>query len=135
MAKVHGKNGAILVGTADCSPFTNSIDWDTSADTHDTTTFGNTGHVYAGGLTDGKVSLKGIYDNTTVTGPRAALQAHLGGSVAFKYRPEGVGDGLPESSCSVVVNSYKESVPVADMISWEAELTISGAVTTAAQGA
>lgn len=135
MAMVHGKTGSILVATADCSPFTNSIDWDTSADTHDTTTFGNTGHKYAGGLTDGKVSLKGIYDNTAVTGPRAAIQAKLGLTVAFTYRPEGIGDTLPESVCSVVVNSYKESVPVDDMISWEAELTISGTVTTAPQEA
>jgi len=51
----------------------------------------------------------------------------------FKYRPEGVGTGKPESTCNVVVDGYKESVPVADMISWEASLTISGGVTTAAQ--
>jgi hypothetical protein len=133
MAMIHGKVGAILIGTADCSAFTNSIDWDTSADTSDVTTFGATGHVYFGGLTDGKVKLAGLYDNTAVTGPRAAVQALLGQSVAFKYRPEGVGTGKPQSSCAVIVNSYKESVPVADMITWEAELTISGAVTTAAQ--
>jgi hypothetical protein len=133
MAQVHGKTGAILVNAKDCSAFTNSIEWDQSADTHDTTTFGQTGHVYAGGLTDGKVSLKGIYDNTAVTGPRAAVQSSLGATVAFKYRPEGIGTGKPESTCNVVVNSYKESVPVDDMISWEAELTISGGVTTAAQ--
>jgi hypothetical protein len=133
MAQVHGKDGAILVGTADCSPFTNSIDWDSSADTHDTTTFGATGHTYAGGLTDGKVSLKGIYDTTAITGPRAAVQAKLGLTVAFKYRPEGIGTGKPETSCQVVVNSYKESVPVADMVTWEAELTISGAATTTTQ--
>lgn len=128
MAKVHGKNGEVEVGTADVSPHTNSIEWDTSADTHDTTCFGSTGHTYAGGLTDGKVSLKGIYDNTATTGPRDAVQAVLGTTVAFTYRPEGTGTGKPESTCQVVVNSYKESVPVADMISWEAEFTISGAV-------
>lgn len=133
MAKVHGKNGSIELDEVDISPYTNTIDWDTSADTHDTTTFGQTGHTYAGGLTDGKVSLKGIYDNTASTGPRDSVAALLGQTVEFVYRPEGVGAGKPESTCNVVVNSYKESVPVADMITWEAELTISGAVTTAAQ--
>jgi hypothetical protein len=133
MAMVHGKVGAILINTKDCSAFTNKIDWEQSADDHDVTTFGATGHVYAGGLTDGSVKLGGLYDNTTVTGPRAAVQASLGSVVAFKYRPEGVGSGKPESTCNVMVKSYKETVPVDDMVTWEAELSISGAVTTANQ--
>lgn len=133
MAQVHGKVGAILVNAKDCSAFTNSIEWKQAADSHDTTTFGATGHVYFGGLTDGTVALKGVYDNTTVTGPRAAVQASLGATVPFKYRPEGVGSGKPESSCNVVVTAYEESVPVADMITWGAEFQISGAVTTANQ--
>ena len=133
MAMVHGKSGSILIATKDCSAFTNKIDFEQSADDHDVTTFGASGHVYAGGLTDGSVKLAGIYDNTALTGPRAAIQAVLGTVVAFKYRPEGVGATKPESTCQVLVKSYKESVPVDDMISWEAELTISGAVTTAAQ--
>ena len=74
-----------------------------------------------------------MYDNTAMTGPRAAVQASLGATVAFKYRPEGVGTTKPESSCQVVVTSYEESVPVADMVTWAAELQISGAVTTTAQ--
>lgn len=133
MAMVHGKTGAILVNAKDVSPYTNSIDWDQSADTSDVTCFGATGHAYFGGLTDGKVSLKGIYDNTASVGPRAAVQASLGASVAFVYKPEGTGTGKPQSTVQVVVNSYKESVPVADMITWEAELTISGAITTISQ--
>jgi hypothetical protein len=133
MAMIHGKVGALLINAKDCSAFTKSIDWEQTADDHDTTTFGNTGHTYAGGLTDGSVSLSGLYDNTTVTGPRAAVQASLGTVVAFKYRPEGVGTGKPESTCNVLVKSYKESVPVDDMVTWEAEVQISGAVTTTTQ--
>lgn len=133
MTMIHGKVGAILVNAKDVSPFTNSIAWDTSADTSDVTTFGATGHTYFGGLTDGKVALKGLYDNTVSVGPRAAVQASLGATVAFVYKPEGTGTGKPQSTVQVVVNSYKESVPVADMITWEAELTISGAVTTITQ--
>ncbi|GAA2855377.1 hypothetical protein GCM10010472_10840 [Pseudonocardia halophobica] len=133
MATVHGKSGSVLLATKDCSAFCNSIEFEQTADDHDVTTFGATGHVYAGGLTDGSVKLAGIYDNTALTGPRAAVQAVLGTTVALKYRPEGVGTGKPESSCQVLVKSYKESVPVDEMISWEAELTISGAVTVGAQ--
>ena len=133
MAMIHGKSGALLINAKDCSAFTNKIEWEQEADDHDTTTFGATGHTYAGGLTDGSVKLSGLYDNTTMTGPRASVQAALATVVPFKYRPEGVGTGKPESSCNVLVKSYKESVPVDDMVTWEAELTISGAVTTAAQ--
>lgn len=133
MAQVHGKSGAILVNAKDCSPFTNSIEFKQAADSHDTTTFGATGHVYAGGLTDGTVALKGVYDNTAMTGPRAAIKASLGASVAFKYRPEGIGTGKPESTCNVVITSYEESVPVDDMVMWSAEFQISGAVTDGTQ--
>lgn len=133
MAMVHGKSGSVLIGTKDVSPFANKIDFEQTADDHDTTTFGATGHTYAGGLTDGSVKLSGLYDNTALTGPRAAIQAVLGTTVAFKYRPEGIGTGKPESSCQVLVKSYKESAPVDDMVTWEAELTISGAVTVGAQ--
>lgn len=133
MAFVHGKNAVVKVGTNDVSAFTNSVDFEQSADTHDTTTFGQTGHTYAGGLTDGKVSLKGLYDSTASTGPRDAIQAILGTNVAFNYQPEGTGTGKPDTTGNVVVNSYKESAPVADMVTWEAELTISGAVTTSDQ--
>jgi hypothetical protein len=133
MTMVHGKVGNVTVNAKDVSPFTNSIDWDTSADTSDVTTFGATGHAYFGGLTDGKVKLAGLYDNTVSVGPRAAVQASLGATVALIYRPEGISTGKPQTTVNVVVNSYKESVPVADMITWEAELTISGAPTTIVQ--
>lgn len=133
IAQIHGKTGALLINAKDCSAFTNSIDFKQSADTSDTTTFGAAGHTYFGGLTDGTVSLKGIYDNTTVTGPRAAVQASLGATVVFKYRPEGVGTGKPESVFNVVVSAYEESVAVADMVMWSGEAKISGSVTTSAQ--
>ena len=133
MAQVHGKSGAILIATKDCSPYTNQIDWKQKADDHDTTTFGNTGHTYAGGLTDGTVSLKGIYDNTASVGPRAAIKVILGTVVAFKYRPEGVGTGKPETTCNVLVKTYEESVPVNDMVSWSAEFNISGSVADSVQ--
>lgn len=133
MAVIHGKTGAILINAKDCSAFTNKIEWERKADDHDTTTFGATGHTYAGGLTDGSVKLSGLYDNTTVTGPRAAVEAALGTVVPFKYRPEGIGTGKPESTCNVLVTSYKESVPVDDMVTWEADCNISGTVTVTSQ--
>lgn len=133
MAMIHGKSGALLIATKDCSAFTKKIDFERAADDHDTTTFGATGHTYAGGLTDGSVKLSGLYDNTALTGPRAAIDAVLGTVVALKYRPEGMGTGKPERTCQVLVTKYAESVPVDDMVTWEAELKISGAVTDGTQ--
>lgn len=129
MAKIHGKNAKITVDSVNVSAHTNSIEFEQTADDHDTTTFGNTGHTYQGGLTDGKISLKGLFDNDDTTGPRAAFQDNVGLVVAFEYQPEGTGTGKKQSTGNALITSYKESTPVADMITWEAELKISGAVT------
>ncbi len=133
MPQIHGRVGALLANAKDCSAFTNKINFKQSGDSHDTTTFGQTGHTYAGGLTDGSVTVSGLYDNTAVTGPRATFQASLALVVPFKYRPEGVGTGKPETTFNVIITAYEESVAVADMVTWSAECAISGAVTTAAQ--
>jgi len=133
MTQVHGKTAGFLVGTADISAVSNEIQVKQSADVADSTTFGNTGHTYLGGLTDGKVTVKGIYDNAATTGPRAAIQAHLGNVVACKYHPEGTGTGKPEDTFNAVVSAYEETAPVADIISWSAEFQISGGVTSGTQ--
>lgn len=133
MAKVHGKEGEVEVGANDISTKCNSIEWERSADTHDTSQLGDDDKVYNGGQRDGKVSLKGWYDSAATTGPKDAIEDVLGTSVTFTYRTEGTGVGKPEQTCTVVVASYKESVSVSDMISWEAEFQISGAVTPSVQ--
>lgn len=129
MAFIHGKSAVVTVDAVDLSTFTNNVAFNRSVDSHDTTTFGQSGHTYAPGLTDGSVTLSGIYDDG-VAGAPTKLRALLGGAnVTLIYRPEGVGAGKAHNSCSVQVTSYSESAPVADMISWEAELQISGSVT------
>jgi hypothetical protein len=132
MAFVHGKDAYTSLDANDISAFCNSVEMKRSADSHDTTTFGKTGHVYQGGLTDGTASIGGIYDDTA-SGPKAVVEPLLGTVVDLVYRPEGTGTGKPEQTCDVLVMSYEESAPVADMIQWKAELQISDAVTTADQ--
>lgn len=133
MAKVHGRDGEVEVGANDISTKVNSIEWERSTDVHDTTCLGSDSHTKQGGLKDGKVSLKGIYDSAATTGPKDAVEDVLGTTVTFTYRPEGTGTGKPEQTCSTVVASYKESTPVDDMISWEAEFEITGDVTSSTQ--
>jgi hypothetical protein len=41
--------------------------------------------------------------------------------------------GKPQRSATVLVKSYNQSAPVADIVRWTAELTISGTVSNTAQ--
>lgn len=126
MAKVHGKNLVITIGTKNVSAFSNSVEWGREADTHDTTGFGANAKEYSGGLLDGTISVSGTYDNTASTGPSNALEPLLGTTVVVIYQPEGIGTGRPTKTVSAVLNSFSETAPVADMISWTCELQMSG---------
>lgn len=133
MAFKHGKDTVIKVATKDLSAFTDSSELNQSADSHDTTTYGNQGHRKAGGLLDGKFTMSGTYDSTAVTGPRAALQPLLGTVVAVLRQPEGTASTKPQDSFSALLVGYVETNPVADMIKWSAEFEIDGVVNSAAQ--
>lgn len=132
MAFKHGKDTVITLNAIDISAFTNSTTQGRESDSHDVTTYGKTAHVYNGGLLDGTVTLAGIYDDGA-TGPRTVIEPLLGTNVTFTFKPEGTGAGKPEDSVNVLVMSYEETAPVADMISWSCELQMSDAVTTTDQ--
>lgn len=133
MPFIHGKNTVIKVATKDLSQYTDSSELNRTADNHDVTTYGNNGHVYQGGLTDGKFSMSGTYDSTALTGPRAALSPLLGTTVAVIRQPEGTGSGKPQDSFNATVTGYVETNPTADMVKWSCEMVISGTVNQAAQ--
>jgi hypothetical protein len=135
MAFVHGKGTAVSIGGDDLSAFANSVTFTREADTHDVTTFGKNSKVYAAGLKDGTASIEGIYDNTATTGPGAVLRPLVGAAaVEFVYQPEGVGSGKPVATVDALVNSYEESAPVADMVTWTAELQLSDDITDTTGG-
>lgn len=133
MAKRHGKDTVFIFNGVDISTHQNSTEWEQTADEHDVTTYGNDSHVFAGGLYGGSATIGGIYDSSLTTGPRAIIKPQVGNVVPVLYRPEGTGTGLPQDDADVLVKSYKESAPVADMIMWTATLTLSGDVVSAAQ--
>lgn len=133
MAFIHGKDTVFTVDSDDLSPYTNSTEFKRSADSHDTTCYGQDGHTYQAGLTDGTVTWKGTYDDGAA-GPAAILEPLLGGAnVPVVLQMEGAGTGKPERTFSVQLTSYEESSPVAEMISWTAEAQISGTVTVGTQ--
>lgn len=132
MSFVHGRTTKLTVATKDISPSTKTSSFEKSADVHDTTGYGATDHTKAGGLGDGKFTCGGTYDNTASVGPRNALLALVGTSVAVVRNPEGTGTGKPNDAFTGVLTKYTETNPVDDMVTWAAEFEISGPVVTTA---
>ena len=132
MSFIHGKDTFISLNAADLSVFCNTSTFTRSADSHDVTAYGATDHEYQGGLGDGSASIGGIYDNSA-TGPRDIIEPLVGTKVTLIRRPEGTGSGKPQDSVTVLVTNYVETSPVADMVTWTAELQCSGAITSTNQ--
>jgi hypothetical protein len=134
MTFVHGKGVVATLDGDDLSAYATSVTFTRTADTHDVTTFGHGSKVYFPGLKDGTGSIEGVYDSTTVTGPGAVLRPLVGAdTVALVYRPEGTGTGKANAVVDVLINSYEESAPVADMITWTAEFQMSDDIVDTAQ--
>lgn len=133
MAKQHGSKTVVKVGANDISAYTNASELTVGADSHDTTTYGNTAHRYDGGLKDSKFVMSGIYDTTAGTGPRAVLRGHEGETLTLIRQTEGTGAGKPQDSFDAVLTSYVESNPVADMVTWSSEWQVDGEVDDTAQ--
>lgn len=132
MSFVHGKTTKLTIATKDISPYTKTSSLEVSADNHDTTGYGATAHTKQGGLLDGKFTCGGTYDNTASVGPRNALMALTGTTVALVRNVEGIGTGKPNDAFSAVQTKYVETNPVDDMVTWSAEYEITGPVVTTA---
>jgi hypothetical protein len=134
MALVHSKETVITIDGDDISQYCNASDLARSADAHDVTTYGKDSRVFKAGLKTATGSASGFYDSTASTGPRAVLEPLVGGpAVTLVRRPEGTGSGLPQDSVDVLVQTYTESAPVADFVTWSASLQLSDDITTTAQ--
>lgn len=133
----HGMNGYFSIEDSgatvlrNLSPYLNSIEPSWSNDIHDDTTFGQTGHTKRGGLTDGSINISGMWDKTTDVGTYTVLRSLLGtqAPVNWEYGPEGNASGKVKESGLGVLESYAESVPVADLITFTATIQVSGAIT------
>ena len=135
MANIHGKDTFVSLNASDLSQYSNNVEFNRKADSHDVTTFGNDSHRKHGGLFDGKATIQGVYDNTASTGPQAVLNPLIGTVVELIYRPEGTGSSLPERTVDVLVMDYTETSPVADMVTWACEVEFDGDVDLTAQSA
>lgn len=127
MAFIHGKDTVVTLNAVDLSAFTNQTSFEDSTETHDTTTYGRVRKTYSSGLGDGKITISGIHSDSA-TGPRSVIKPlkAAGDAVAFVFQPEGAGAGKAQSVVDVIIASYNESDPVADMVTWTSELQMTG---------
>lgn len=136
MTEVHGSDTVVIFNGTDISTFFKTTDDTDTVEAHDVTTYSTVKRKrYRMGLGDGTFSIGGLYDNSIVTSPNTVIRPVKDARqlVTFVVRPEGTGVGLPFESVSVGVTSYKQSHPVDDMVTWEAELQKSGAITYGTQ--
>lgn len=121
----HGKDASFQWNAVDLSTFINNTNFSPSADSHDVSAYGDDGHVYEGGLTDGTLDVSGTYDDGA-EGPRATLRGAEGTKATFIWQPEGTGSGLAQDTGDALLLGYIETAPVAGMISWTARFQLSG---------
>jgi hypothetical protein len=132
MAFRHGKDTFVSINASDYSPYANSTAFGDTGDAHDVTCYGASRKAYQAGLGDGTITVGGIFDDTAA-GPRAIFksikaqqQSGALGPVQFIYRPSGTGSGKEQSIVNVLITAFNESSPVADNVTWTAELQMSG---------
>jgi hypothetical protein len=75
----------------------------------------------------------GILNNTAVTGPRYSVRPLKGTTAVFTRKVEGTGAGKPLETFSALIEEYKETSPVNDMVKWASKCTVSGPVVTTVQ--
>ena len=132
MAFAHGKDTVVWLdngaGTlTNITAFLNQASIDRMADVAETTVFGLSNKTYIAGLKDGTISIEGRFDPAIDTIMDADLGAALTKSV--EYGPEGGTTGKIKYSMEVIVTSYTIDNPLDDVVTFSAELQMTGVVT------
>ena len=123
MAFIHGKSAQVLHNEFDLSSYFNDASISRSAETAETTSFGATAKSYIIGLTDGTISLSGMFD-----GAANAIDAEMtdvfgsnDGSV-ISISPSGsTAIGTRILTATGKLTSYEVSSPVGDVVAANAE--------------
>jgi hypothetical protein len=132
MAFGHGKSAVFKLDDSgatlrDLSSYINEASMPREIETAETTTFGSSAKTYITGLTDATISISGLYDSTAdgylagVVGQAATL--------SFEYGPLGSTGGYVKYSGECILTSYEVSSPVGDVVTFSADLQVTGAIT------
>lgn len=131
----HGKNTVFKLDNAggtltDISNVLNNVSFPRETEILETTSFGSSFRTYVVGFQNATISIEGSYD--------ASVDAHLAGvlgqdaTLSFEYGPEGATAGNVKYTGEAYLTSYETSGAVGEIVSFSAELQVSGAVTRAA---
>jgi hypothetical protein len=137
MAFVHGKNAYIQLDNSagtltDISGISNEVTYSRKLETAETTVFSNTAKTYLMGLEDATISVKGMFDATTVAtieGTIGALTAGTLASASLVFGPAGSNTGNRKYSMETIITSWEIGAPVGDVVSVTLELQRTGATT------
>jgi predicted secreted protein len=128
----HGKSTVFKVDNSggtltDISNTLTDVSFPQTVETAETTSFGSSAKTYIVGLSDSTVSVSGNFD--------ATVDAHLAGilgqaaTVSFEYGPEGSTAGQVKYTGEAILTSYEKSGAVGDVVTYSAELQVTGAIT------
>ena len=136
MAFTHGKGAVFKLDNAagtlqTLTAFVDSIEFDNSVDTAETTTMGSEVKTYLSGQSDSTVSITGKFDGTAATGPHVILSGLVGleATSSFEIGPEGSTTGKQKILGECFLTDYKTSAPVGDVVTFSADFQVTGAVT------
>ena len=125
----HGKNVNVFVNEYDFSTFFNDVSATSTVETSETSAFGSSAKTYIVGLTDGTVSLSGMFDGTA-TGTDVVFSAVLGSTTKQNVivAPSGHSNGASAIVLEADDTSYEVSGAVADVVQTSAEFQSSDGV-------
>jgi len=136
MAFTHGKGAVFKIdnsgGTLQTlTAYVDSVDFNNTIDTAETTTMGSEVKTYLSGQSDATLSVSGKWDSTASTGPDAVLNGLIGleTTSTFEVGPEGSTTGKVKYTGECFLTSYVVSVPVGDVVTFSADFQVTGAIT------
>lgn len=125
----HGKNVSIFINQYDFSTYFNDVSASSMVETAEVSAFGSNAKEYIVGLTDGTVSLSGMFDGST-TGTDTVFSSVLGSSTKQNVivAPSGHSNGATAIVLEADDTSYEVSGAVADVVQTSAEFQSSDGV-------
>ena len=124
---IHGKATGVFVDQFDLASYFNSLDFASTNDTAETTSFSATAKSYIVGLNDATVSISGMFSQDATTGSDVVLSAALGATttpvITIVESTGTIGNRCVLGRAHET--SYAISNPVADVVSISADFTAS----------
>jgi len=128
---VHGKSVDFALddtgGTSrNISDTLNSVDFPETTETADTTAFGSSSRSFIVGLETATISISGLWDATVDGYMKGGTEP---ASRSFIYGPAGSTGGNVKYTGEAIMTNYSVSSPVGDVVTYSADLQVTGAVT------